>query len=127
MLGWSSPPAGTMVKIDFISSVVGNTYYPPTKMGLPVKSKFTFILFPNAPSGANCFRHRRVPKFELGSVPPLTLLSNKTFRSQCGSACKVEMSAFRFDADSNVREVFVPLLGSQATLPVSCKSENMVC
>ena len=49
------PPAGTMVRIDFISSVVGNTYYPPTKMGLPVKSKFTFILFPNAPSGANCF------------------------------------------------------------------------
>jgi hypothetical protein len=44
-----------MVRIDFTGSAIGNTYYPSTRLSLPVKSHYSFILFPNAPTGAQCF------------------------------------------------------------------------
>jgi hypothetical protein len=49
------PPANAMVRIDFIATAIGNTVYPPTPLRLPVKSAFSFILFPNAPHTAQCF------------------------------------------------------------------------
>jgi len=43
------------VRIDFTASAIGNSVYPSTRLSLPVKSKYSFILFPNAPNTAQCF------------------------------------------------------------------------
>ena len=42
------------VRIEFTPSPIGNSFYPPTHLGLPVKSNFSFILFPQAAHGAQC-------------------------------------------------------------------------
>jgi len=45
----------TPVRINFTTSAIGNSFYPPTQLSIPVKSKYSFILFPNAPNGVSCF------------------------------------------------------------------------
>jgi len=43
------------VRIEFTASAIGNTFYSPTHLGLPVKSTYSFILFPDVPHGVSCF------------------------------------------------------------------------
>ncbi len=40
--------------IDFTVAADGAYFYPPTRLGLPVKSNYSFIVFPNAPNGVQC-------------------------------------------------------------------------
>ena len=43
------------VRIDFSASSIGHYVYPPTHFGLPVKSNYTFLLFPNTGQSISCF------------------------------------------------------------------------
>lgn len=47
--------ANAFVRIDFIADAIGSSVYPPTPLGLPVKSSYSFVLFPNAPNDVQCF------------------------------------------------------------------------
>jgi len=47
--------APALVQIDFVVDANGNSVYPPTLLGLPVKSSYSIVLFPNAPNELQCF------------------------------------------------------------------------
>jgi hypothetical protein len=41
-------------QIDFTVSANGSYIYPPTHLGIPVKSNWSFIIFPDAPHTVQC-------------------------------------------------------------------------
>src|SRR5262245_48042602 len=43
------------VRMDFSASSIGHYIYPTTHFSLPVKSNFTFLLFPTPGQGIACF------------------------------------------------------------------------
>ena len=57
----SNPEVGVVVgadaftRIDFVPGASGSSVYPPTPLGLPVKSSYSIVLFPNVPNGVQCF------------------------------------------------------------------------
>ncbi len=42
------------IQIDFSVAADGTYYYPLTHLGIPVKSNYSFVVFPNAPQGVQC-------------------------------------------------------------------------
>jgi hypothetical protein len=43
------------LKFDFSPSTIGHYVYPPTQLGIPVKSVYTIIVFPTPGQNISCF------------------------------------------------------------------------